>query len=110
VTPPAKLVGILFVAPFLPSIARAFRAVQPDMAKTAAELHIAFNATLAFVFIGALDPLAWLLVRVFPPESRLPILRHRATSTIACSIRSCRRWLVPRAKRCTSSSRCADGK
>src|SRR5581483_8908840 len=31
-----------------------------------AEFHMAFNVVLALVFIGLLDPLAWLLVKVFP--------------------------------------------
>ncbi len=61
-----RLVGIAVVAPFLQPITDVLRAVQPDMAKMTAEFHIAFNVTLAAVFIGALDPLAWLLERVFP--------------------------------------------
>jgi phosphate:Na+ symporter len=61
-----RLVGIAIVAPFLRPITDVLRAVQPDMAKMTAEFHIAFNVTLAAVFIGALDPLAWLLERVFP--------------------------------------------
>jgi Na+/phosphate symporter len=36
------------------------------MAKMTAEFHIAFNVVLAAVFIGLLDPLSWLLERVFP--------------------------------------------
>jgi phosphate:Na+ symporter len=35
-----------------------------------AEFHIAFNVVLALVFIGLLDPLAWLLVKVFPVRKR----------------------------------------
>jgi len=61
-----RLLGVLLVAPFLYPIADAFRAVQPDMAKMTAEFHMAFNVLLALVFIGLLDPLAWLLVKLFP--------------------------------------------
>jgi phosphate:Na+ symporter len=61
-----RLVGIALFAPFLQPIASFFQAVQPDMAKMTAEFHVAFNVVLAVVFIGLLDPLAWLLERVFP--------------------------------------------
>jgi phosphate:Na+ symporter len=59
-------VGIALAMPFLQSIADVFAALQPDMAKMTAEFHIAFNVALAAVFIGALDPLARLLERIFP--------------------------------------------
>src|SRR5467141_769022 len=66
-----RLVGIAVVAPFLQPITDVLRAVQPDMAKMTAEFHIAFNVVLAAVFIGALDPLAWLLERMFPARKPL---------------------------------------
>jgi phosphate:Na+ symporter len=61
-----RLVGVLLFAPFLQPIATAFAAFQPDLAKTTVQFHMAFNIALALVFIGLLDPLAWLLVKVFP--------------------------------------------
>jgi phosphate:Na+ symporter len=61
-----RLIGILLVLPFLQPVANAFHAFQPDMAKMTAQSHMAFNIALALVFIGLLDPLAWLLVKVFP--------------------------------------------
>jgi phosphate:Na+ symporter len=61
-----RLIGVALFAPFLQPIAEALRAVQPDMAKMIAEFHIAFNVALAAAFIGLLDPLSWLLERVFP--------------------------------------------
>ncbi|HJZ44819.1 MAG TPA: Na/Pi cotransporter family protein [Hyphomicrobiaceae bacterium] len=61
-----RLVGVLLFAPFLQPIATAFGAFQPDLAKATAQFHMAFNIALALVFIGLLDPLAWLLVKVFP--------------------------------------------
>jgi len=61
-----RLIGVALFAPFLQPIAEALRAVQPDMVKMTAEFHIAFNLALAAAFIGLLDPLSWLLERVFP--------------------------------------------
>jgi phosphate:Na+ symporter len=61
-----RVTGILLVSPFLHHVADAFHAFQPDMAKMTAQFHMTFNITLALVFIGLLDPLAWLLVKVFP--------------------------------------------
>jgi phosphate:Na+ symporter len=61
-----RLVGIALVAPFLQPIADVLRAIQPDMAKMTAAFHVAFNVALAAAFIGLLDPLSWLLERVFP--------------------------------------------
>src|SRR6266446_436214 len=66
-----RLVGVALAAPFLQPIADVLGAVQPDMAKMTAEFHIAFNVVLAAVFIGALDPLAWLLERMFPARKPL---------------------------------------
>jgi len=61
-----RVAGIFLVAPFLHPLADAFHSFQPDMAKMTAEFHIAFNIALALGFIGLLDPLAAILVRVFP--------------------------------------------
>jgi phosphate:Na+ symporter len=65
-----RLVGVVLVAPFLRPIAEGLVALQPDMAKMAAAFHVAFNLVLALVFIGLLDPLAWLLVKIFPARKR----------------------------------------
>jgi phosphate:Na+ symporter len=65
-----RLVGVAIVLPFLGPIGRYFHALQPDMAKMTAEFHIVFNVALAVAFIGFLDPLAWLLTRVFPLPAR----------------------------------------
>jgi phosphate:Na+ symporter len=66
-----RLVGIILCLPFLPPIIDLFQAFEPNMAKMTAEFHIAFNVVLAAAFIGLLDPLSWLLIKVFP-ESRRP--------------------------------------
>jgi phosphate:Na+ symporter len=65
-----RLFGVVLVAPFLPGLAEALLSLQPDMAKMTAEFHVAFNVALALVFIGLLDPLAWLLVKVFPARKQ----------------------------------------
>jgi phosphate:Na+ symporter len=61
-----RLIGVVLTVPFLQPITDALVAFQPDLAKATAGFHIAFNVALAIVFIGLLDPLAWLLVKVFP--------------------------------------------
>jgi phosphate:Na+ symporter len=65
-----RLVGILIVVPFLPAVTRALTALQPDAARMTAEFHMLFNIALAAVFIGALDPLARLLVRILPEKKQ----------------------------------------
>jgi phosphate:Na+ symporter len=65
-----RMAGVVIVLPLLSPIARYFHAIQPDMAKMTAEFHIAFNVALAVLFIGLLDPLAWLLVKAFPEPVR----------------------------------------
>jgi phosphate:Na+ symporter len=64
-----RLVGIAVVAPFLHTIATALSSFQPDPSRMTAEFHVAFNVGTALVFIGLLDPLAWLLEKLFPRRS-----------------------------------------
>jgi phosphate:Na+ symporter len=66
-----RLVGVMLVLPFLQPIAREMAALQPDAAKMTAEFHLLFNVALAALFIGPLDFLAALLVRMLP-EQKLP--------------------------------------
>jgi phosphate:Na+ symporter len=66
-----RLVGILAALPLLPLIAREMTALQPDVGKMTAEFHLLFNVVLAAIFIGLLDPMAWLLTRILP-ERRQP--------------------------------------
>jgi phosphate:Na+ symporter len=65
-----RLIGVLIVLPFLPTIARELSSFQPDAAKMTAEFHLLFNVALAAIFIGLLDPLASLLVRVLPERKQ----------------------------------------
>jgi phosphate:Na+ symporter len=65
-----RLVGVLIVLPFLPAIAHELSVFQPNAAKMTAEFHILFNVALAAIFIGLLDPVAWLLERVLPEKKQ----------------------------------------
>jgi phosphate:Na+ symporter len=66
-----RLVGVLLVLPFLSALARELPAWQPDAAKMTAEFHLLFNVALAAIFIGLLDPIAALLVRVLPERKQI---------------------------------------
>ena len=65
-----RLAGVVVVLPLLPYVADAARSLQPDMAKLTAQFHMAFNVTLALVFMALLDPLAWLLTKMFPSRPK----------------------------------------
>src|ERR1700754_5098313 len=65
-----RLGGVVLVTPFLPTLAGALLAFQPDVAKMTAEFHVVFNVALALAFIGLLDPLAWLLEKIFPERKK----------------------------------------
>jgi phosphate:Na+ symporter len=65
-----RLVGVLIALPLLGPIARELAMLQPDAAKMTAEFHMAFNVALAAIFIGLLDPVAWLLVRLLPEKKQ----------------------------------------
>ncbi len=66
-----RLAGVVLFTPFLPMIAAKFPEVQPDMAKMTAEFHIAFNLALAVIFMPLLDPLAWLLSKMFTARAQV---------------------------------------
>jgi phosphate:Na+ symporter len=66
-----RLAGVLLVLPFVQPIAREMASLQPDAAKMTAEFHLLFNVALAALFIGPLDFVAALLVRMLP-ERKLP--------------------------------------
>ncbi len=61
---------VALVLPFLHPFARELPALQPDAAKMTAEFHLLFNVVLAVIFIGPLDALAGLLVRLLPEQKR----------------------------------------
>ena len=64
-----RLAGVVIVVPFIAPIGAALQAFDPDPARMTAAFHIAFNVALAVVFMALLDPLAWLLVRLFPARA-----------------------------------------
>ncbi|MEJ0097289.1 MAG: Na/Pi cotransporter family protein [Bauldia sp.] len=61
-----RLVGVAVLLPFLRPIAHFLVGYEPDLARMTALFHIAFNAGLAVLFLGLLDPFAALLVKLFP--------------------------------------------
>ena len=61
-----RLVGIVLIVPFLPTLTEWVQSLQPNLGMLTAQFHIAFNVALAVIFIGLLDPLAWLLTKLFP--------------------------------------------
>ncbi|MBV8511748.1 MAG: Na/Pi cotransporter family protein [Xanthobacteraceae bacterium] len=63
-----RIVGVVLVVPFLHPIAHALSAFEPDAARMTAEFHLLFNAALALIFLGLLDPFAALLRKLFPPR------------------------------------------
>jgi phosphate:Na+ symporter len=65
-----RLVGVLLIVPFLPQLANELQVWQPDMAKLTAQFHIVFNVALAIGFMALLDPLAWLLRKMFPAQAK----------------------------------------
>jgi phosphate:Na+ symporter len=65
-----RLTGVLIALPFLLPIARELTALQPDAAKMTAEFHLLFNVVLAAIFIGPLDGVAWLLMRILPEKKQ----------------------------------------
>jgi phosphate:Na+ symporter len=94
-----RLVGILIVLTFLPALARELSTFQPDAAKMTAEFHLLFNVALAAIFIGLLDPIAALLVRVLPERKQTEDASvPRYLDEAALETRRLR-WPMPRARR-----------
>jgi phosphate:Na+ symporter len=61
-----RALGCIAALPFAHPIAEALWRLTPDPAAAVIDFHIAFNAVLAVVFVGLLDPAAGLLTRVLP--------------------------------------------
>jgi phosphate:Na+ symporter len=61
-----RLVGVVLAVLLLRPIAAGMAALQPNLAKMAAEFHIFFNVALALAFIGLLDPIAAALQWMLP--------------------------------------------
>jgi phosphate:Na+ symporter len=65
-----RLAGVAVALPFLHPLARELTALQPNAAKMTAEFHLLFNVALAAIFIGPLNAVAALLVRILPERKR----------------------------------------
>jgi phosphate:Na+ symporter len=66
----SRLVGCMFVLPFLRPIADALQNYEPNPARLAADFHTAFNVLLALVFIGPLDFVARQLTKWLPDKPK----------------------------------------
>jgi phosphate:Na+ symporter len=64
-------IGCLVVLPFVTRVAKALWDYDSSAAAAIANFHLAFNATLAILFIGLLDPLAAALKRLFPERVKV---------------------------------------
>jgi phosphate:Na+ symporter len=62
-------VGCLVALPLLPWLAQAMAALEASPARQVADFHTLFNVALAIIFIGLLDPLARLCVRMMPSSA-----------------------------------------
>jgi phosphate:Na+ symporter len=67
-----RIVGIVVAYPFLGVIADTLARFEPHPGRMIADFHFAFNAILALAFIGPLDAVAWLLVRILPAQKTKP--------------------------------------
>ena len=65
-----RLVGCIAALPFLHRIADLIARFEPDPSRLVADFHTAFNLALAVIFIGLLDGVAWLLVRLLPEQEK----------------------------------------
>jgi phosphate:Na+ symporter len=61
-----RVVGVALAYPLLGVIADLLSRLEPHAGRMTADFHFAFNLVLALAFIGPLDALAWLLVRMLP--------------------------------------------
>jgi phosphate:Na+ symporter len=65
-----RAIGCTVALPFAQPIAAALWHINPNPAASVVNFHIAFNLTLAIVFIGLLDPASRLLMRAMPEKRR----------------------------------------
>jgi phosphate:Na+ symporter len=65
-----RVIGVAATLPLLPQIVEIFGRFQPDPARMTAEFHLTFNVALALIFIGLLDGMAWLLMRILPEQKK----------------------------------------
>jgi phosphate:Na+ symporter len=67
-----RVVGVALAYPFLGVLADVVPRLEPNVSRMVADVHVAFNLVLALAFIGPLDALAWLLVRILPDRKKKP--------------------------------------
>ena len=64
-----RCIGCAVSIPLLPAIAESLARLESSPARQAADFHTLFNLVLGLAFIGLLDPLARLCVRLLPAAS-----------------------------------------
>lgn len=64
-----RVLGCLFLLPFLGPAAHWLAVVEPQPARMAADFHILFNVVMAVLFLPLLGPLARLLERLLPERA-----------------------------------------
>jgi phosphate:Na+ symporter len=67
-----RIVGVVVAYPFLGIIADTLARLEPHPGRMTADFHFAFNVILALAFIGPLNAVAWLLVRMLPEQKAKP--------------------------------------
>src|SRR5580704_16057372 len=67
-----RVVGIALAYPFLGLMAEWLTRFEPHPGRLTADFHLAFNVVLALAFIGPLDILARLLIRILPEQKKKP--------------------------------------
>ncbi len=65
-----RLVAALVLLPLLTPLSGLFAGFEPNLGRTAADFHMAFNVAVALVFVGLLPVVAELLVRFLPDGER----------------------------------------
>lgn len=65
-----RALGCVVTLPFAHPIAQGLGRLSPNLAASVVNFHIAFNLTLAVVFVGLLDPAARLLARAMPEKPK----------------------------------------
>jgi phosphate:Na+ symporter len=65
-----RAIGCVVMLPFAQPIAQAMWRITPNGAAAVVNFHIAFNLTLAIVFVGLLGPAGRLLARALPERHR----------------------------------------
>ena len=65
-----RVIGVALAYPFLDIVADWLTRLDPHYGRATADFHLAFNVVLALAFIGPLDIVARLLIKILPEQKR----------------------------------------